>query len=87
MGRQGRLLRRRLDWHGIIFQVFVDRHGLTFPQISDDQGDVYIRFNIPAQPALALIDSQGEVQTMLGAIEADKLESALDDLTQSTLDT
>jgi hypothetical protein len=54
---------------------------LTFPQISDDQGNVYDRFDIPAQPALVLIDSDGEIQTLLGAVEADTLDSALEVLT------
>jgi peroxiredoxin len=63
------------------FQDFIDRHGLTFPQISDDPGDIYDRFDIPAQPALVLVDSDGDVQTMLGAVEADTLDSALEDLT------
>ena len=53
---------------------------MTFPQISDDPGIVYDRFDIPAQPALVLIDSDGEVQTMLGAVDAETLDSALEDL-------
>ena len=63
------------------FQGFIDKHGLTFPQISDDQGNVYTRFGIPTQPALALVDSDGEVQTVLGALDEAALEAALLDLT------
>jgi hypothetical protein len=42
---------------------------------------VYTRFGIPTQPALALVDSDGEVQTVLGALDEAALEAALLDLT------
>ena len=43
-----------LAWFGadVSFQGFVDKHGLTFPQVSDDPGDVYARFGIAAQNRL-----------------------------------
>jgi peroxiredoxin len=78
----------KVDFYGVAwsgdessFQDFVDRHTLTFPQISDDEGNVYTRFGIPTQPALALVDSDGEVQTVLGALDDSALESALLELT------
>lgn len=58
------------------FQDFVDRHGLTFPQVSDDDGVVFARFEVPAQPALVIISPDGEVQTLFGAVD----EALLDDI-------
>ncbi len=64
------------------FQEFIDRHGLTFAQISDDAGEVYRRFGVAAQPALAVVGRDGEVETIFGAAEPgvvdDAIERALD---------
>jgi peroxiredoxin len=59
------------------FQGFVDKYSLTFPQISDDPGDVFERFNVPQQPAMAVIDRTGAVTVSLGAVEDDALDAAL----------
>jgi peroxiredoxin len=59
-----------------MFQAFVDRYHLDFPQVSDAEGAVYARFGVPAQPALVVIDRRGAVHTMFGAVK----ESVLDDL-------
>lgn len=66
-------------WHGDdeSFQAFVDKHGLTFPQISDDAGDVFARFDVPYQPAMAIIDAAGEVTVSLGAVDDSTLDAAL----------
>jgi peroxiredoxin len=63
------------------FQGFIDKYSLSFPQISDDAGDVFARFNVPAQPAMAIIDSTGKVQTALGAVEQSVLDQALTAIT------
>ncbi len=63
------------------FQSFIDKHGLTFPQVSDDAGDIYARFEIPAQPAFVIIDSAGAQQQLFGAVESDVLDRLLGDLT------
>ena len=59
------------------FQAFVDRHGLTFPQISDDEGTVFSRYGVPSQPALVIIDAQGEVQQLFGAVDGELLDELL----------
>ena len=66
-------------WYGDdrSFQGFVDKHGLTFPQISDDAGDVFARFGVPLQPAMAIIDSHGVVTVSTGAVDDADLEAAL----------
>jgi peroxiredoxin len=62
------------------FQGFADRHGLTFPQISDDPGDVFARFDVPSQPALVIVGADGEVQQLFGAVDEALLDSILTDV-------
>jgi peroxiredoxin len=66
-------------WYGdeASFQGFVDKYKLTFPQISDNAADVFTRFGVPQQPAMAIIDKAGNVQTSLGAVEESVLDKAL----------
>lgn len=65
-------------WFGddAAFQGFIDRHQLTFPQISDDSGEVFARYGVPGQPALVIIDTAGEAQQLFGAVD----EALLDEL-------
>ena len=66
-------------WYGddTSFQGFVDKYSLTFPQISDNPGDVFSRFGVPYQPAMAIIDTAGTVKVSLGAVEESALDAAL----------
>lgn len=66
-------------WYGddTSFQAFVDKYSLTFPQISDNPGDVFARFGVPQQPAMAVIDRAGNVQVSMGAVEPAELDAAL----------
>jgi hypothetical protein len=50
---------------------------LTFPQINDADADVFTRFNVATQPALALILPSGEVQTLYGAADDTLLDSLI----------
>ncbi len=59
------------------FQGFIDRHGLTFPVISDDPGDVFARFDIAGQPAFAVVGTDGEVQQLLGAVDDEIIDDVL----------
>jgi peroxiredoxin len=63
------------------FQSFIDRHELTFPQISDDPGDVFARFEIPGQPAFVIVGTDGSVQQLIGAVDEDLLTELLTDAT------
>ena len=47
--------------------------------MSDDAGDVYARFEIPAQPAMVIISADGTEQQLLGAVDEDLLDSLLSD--------
>jgi peroxiredoxin len=55
------------------FQGFIDKHGLTFPQISDDPGNVYNRFGVAYQPALVIVRTDGSTELVAGAVEPDLL--------------
>jgi peroxiredoxin len=55
------------------FQGFIDRHGLTFPQISDDPGDVFDRFGVAYQPALVIVNTDGSTELVAGAVDEDLL--------------
>lgn len=47
---------------------FVERHGLTFPNISDTEGEVYARFGVPYQPAWVYLDTDGTSQVRRGSM-------------------
>ena len=66
-------------WYGddTSFQGFIDKYGLSFPQISDSPGDVFARFGVPYQPAMAIIDRSGKVHMSLGAVQESALDAAL----------
>ena len=59
------------------FQGFIDKHSLTFPQISDNTAGVFNRFEVPAQPALVIVSANGTVQRILGAVEESVLDGIL----------
>ena len=58
------------------FQGFIDKYALTFPQISDDPGAVFQRFEVPGQPAFVVVAPDGTATTQLGAVD----ETTLDEL-------
>lgn len=55
------------------YQGFIDEHGLTFPQIQDDPGDVFRRFDIAFQPAFVIVGADGSIETLAGAPDASLL--------------
>lgn len=59
------------------FQGFIDKHGLTFPQISDDPGDVYSRFGVASQPTVVVVKTDGSIESLAGAVEPDLLEQII----------
>ena len=61
------------------FQGFIDKHGMTFPQISDNSGTVFQRFGVPSQPAFVVVAPDGTATSQLGAVD----EATLDELISS----
>jgi peroxiredoxin len=63
------------------YQGFVDRHGLTFPQINDDPGEVFARFGVPFQPAMVIVKPDGSTESVAGAVDAELLDQILSEST------
>jgi peroxiredoxin len=59
------------------FQGFIDKHGLTFQQISDDPGDVFDRFGVSYQPALVLVNTDGSTELLAGAVDPGLLDQVI----------
>lgn len=59
------------------FQDFVDKYGLTFPQINDERGDIYARFGIAYQPALVIVSPDGSTETVAGAVDESLLNQII----------
>jgi len=51
---------------------------LTFPQISDDSGDIFGRFDVASQPAFAIVYPDGRVETLLGSADDELLDSIIE---------
>lgn len=58
-------------------EAFVDRHGLTFPNVNDEPGSVFGRFGVPGQPAWVFVAQDGTVTRRLGALDEAALDTAL----------
>jgi hypothetical protein len=59
------------------YRTFVDRYGLSFPQVDDSTADVFTRFEVFSQPAIALVLPDGEVQILFGAADEELLDSII----------
>ena len=59
------------------YQAFIDKHGLTFPQISDDRGDVFDRFGVSYQPAFVIVNTDGSTELVAGAVDAELLDQII----------
>lgn len=60
------------------FEDFIDKYDLTFPQISDDSGDIFGRFDVASQPAFAIVYPDGRVETLLGSADDELLDSIIE---------
>lgn len=59
------------------YQGFIDKHGLTFPQINDSPGDVFDRFDVAFQPVLVIVKTDGSMERVAGAVEESLLEQII----------
>lgn len=59
---------------------FVERHGVSFPTLVDDDGSLFAHFGVPAQPAWVFVSSDGSADRRFGAQPDDELRAALDAL-------
>lgn len=61
------------------YRAFIDQYGLSFPQIDDTSAEVFGRFGVPGQPAIAVIRPDGRVETLFGAADDAVLDAILGD--------
>lgn len=59
------------------FQEFIDRYALSFPQISDDAGSVYFRFEVAYQPAMVIVKTDGSSEMIAGSINGNLLRQII----------
>ncbi len=53
---------------------FIGKHGLTFPNVDDQRGEVFASFGVTGQPAWVFLDESGEGRRVLGSLDADQLD-------------
>lgn len=61
-------------------EEFVARHGLTFPSLVDESGEIFGRFGVPYQPAWVFIDGRGQRTRVQGSLDDAALRSYITDL-------
>ncbi|WP_083908394.1 TlpA family protein disulfide reductase [Ilumatobacter coccineus] len=59
------------------YQAFIDEHGLTFPQIQDDDAEVFAHFDVAFQPALVIVKADGSIETVAGAVDETLLDQII----------
>lgn len=69
-----------MAWYGddASFTAFAQKYGFTFPQISDDDGVVFNRFGVAAQPATAVVRTDGSVELLPGIFDEAAVTAALE---------
>ena len=60
---------------------FVDRYSLPFRSAVDEDGDLWSRFGVRAQPAFAFVAPDGSYDVVFGAIPDDELRRRVAELT------
>jgi hypothetical protein len=50
---------------------------LTFPQISDNAGIVFDRFDVAFQPAISIVKADGSIESIAGAVSGDLLDQII----------
>lgn len=53
---------------------FIAKHGLTFPSVDDQRGEVFASFGVTGQPAWVFLDDSGDGKRVLGSLDADQLD-------------
>lgn len=65
------------------YEDFVERHSLTFPNVSDTPGEIYRRYGVAGQPGWAFVARDGTATTERGAFSEAELEEILGELAAS----
>jgi len=62
------------------YRGFVDRHGLSFANIADTEGEVYARYGVPYQPAWVFLGTDGSSRVLRGSQSEESILAELDTL-------
>lgn len=60
------------------FLDFIERHQLTFPQIDDEAGEVFARFDVLAQPAAVIVAADGSTERLTGRADGPSIAAAIE---------
>ena len=68
-----------LAWNGTQGEIdeFISRHGLTFPNVRDDDGEIFASFSVASQPAWVFQSKTGERVVESRALPEDAINSRL----------
>ena len=66
-------------WNGTQGEIdeFISRHGLTFPNVRDDDGEIFASFSVASQPAWVFQNKTGERVVESRALPEDEINSRL----------
>lgn len=56
---------------------FAQRHGLTFPNLRDDDGSLFARFEVSYQPAFVFVGADGRAERVITSLDAEALDARL----------
>lgn len=60
------------------YQAFIDRYGLSFPQVDDSPGAVFERFGLVTQPGAVIVAADGEAETLRGRADGEAIAAAVE---------
>ncbi len=66
-------------WNGTQGEIdeFISRHGLTFPNVRDDDGEIFASFSVASQPAWVFQSKTGERVVESRALPEDQVNAKL----------
>ena len=66
-------------WNGTQGEIdeFISRHGLTFPNVRDGDGEIFASFSVASQPAWVFQSATGERLVESRALPEDEVNSRL----------
>ena len=71
-------------WNGTQGEIdeFISRHGLTFPNVRDDDGEIFASFSVASQPAWVFQSATGERVIESRALPENEINSRLNAILQ-----
>ena len=73
-------------WNGTQGEIdeFISRHGLTFPNVLDSDGEIFASFSVASQPAWVFQSKTGERVVESRALPEDEVNLRLSTMTLGT---